>query len=140
MTQVYEQNEIQLVYPENWKLTENHSAETLQINIESPNGCSWDLFVVPVEATREEWMGHLLETMAEQYDSFEQEVLTFELGDHELQGYECFFYYLDLLISVHVFSLPSKDGKNRFVMFQAESREFDSNLEVMRAMTMSLLR
>ncbi len=132
----YHKNGIQFMYPENWNLIENHSDGTLQVSLQSPGSCVWDLFVFEdrdaIDSTEQ-----FVATLQEQYDEFESDPIQKKIGERELQGFEANFYCLDLLVTAQVIELPPVENERRIVMFQGESREFEENQMVFDAITLS---
>ena len=135
----FQEGEFDVAYPENWKLVESSSDAAQQFSIESPNSCVWDLYRFEDADTSEQWLQSFIDTFAEQYDIFEQEPIQFELGDQSIDAVEANFYCLNLLISAYIFEMPSEDSSRRVIMYQGESREFEDNLTVFHAITMSYL-
>ena len=134
----YQNNDVQFMYPENWKLIENHSDGTIQVSLQSPNSCVWDLFVFE-DRNAVDSVESFVDLLRDQYEEFESDPMERQFGDHKLQGYEANFYCLDLLISAQIVELPSSTGDRRIVMFQGESREFDENEKVFEAITISAI-
>ena len=139
MTSTYQKRDIGFIFPENWKLNENETEGSTQISLESPQACQWDLYIFDSSMSEADWVKQLMVALSEQFDSFESQPLELAIGKYQLHGFEAFFYCLDLLVSAHLLELPKKNEEHRVLMYQGESREFDRNLEVFHAITISLL-
>ena len=140
MTTTYENHGLKFMYPENWTISDPSGDELPhQISVETPDGGLWAVSLFPVESETDELLKDAVAALEETYDEVEVSAAEDDFTPFQSQGVDAFFYCLDFVVSarVRVFSLPDQ---KLVVLYQAESREFDKQLDVFRAMTLSMLQ
>lgn len=141
MTAVFDRHGLKFQYPENWTLTEEiaDGEEVVEIQLQSPGGAIWSLTVLNGDASGESLIDEVLESLKTQYEGTESEPASEQVGDFRMEGFDSYFYCLDLLVSNRI-RFVEHDGLRLLFMTQAESREFDRQELVFSAITTSLLR
>ncbi len=139
MTAVFENGRIRFLYPENWKMAEEGSADTPTVTIQSPNSGFWTLLMYTEEYDPDELTHEVVAAMDEEYEALESNPFTLTLGDIELPGYEMYFSCLDLVVSAKTVALRHHD-LTLVILWQAESRDFDELELVFQAITQSMLQ
>jgi len=139
MTATYRNFGVEFLYPENWSVTEEQtSGWPRSVALQSPDGSFFVLQAHPSTPPLE-LANEVLKTMKEEYAALEAEPAIEQVEDIDLIGYDLNFYYLDLLISARVRSVPI--GECTYVwFFQGESRDFDQMTPVFLAIETGLLR
>ena len=140
MAATYDQNGLEFLYPENWSLTESdETSDFFEISLESPTGAIWSVSVFPPDSDVGQLLDSCAEALREQYDDFEQFAYSGSLGEFAATGFDGHFYCLDFLVTAGARAFSMED-RTLIVFWQAESREYDSNREVLDAITLSLLQ
>ena len=139
MTKTYTDDEVQFVYPENWLLTDHSDGGIKQISVQSQNTSTWDFFSFPDMNTADQALREFMTSMSEQYDEFEAEPVETEIGNLTLSGIEAHFYCMDMLAVARAYAFE-REGVVWMVAFQAESNEFQTNQQVLEAMTLGVLQ
>ncbi len=126
-------------YPENWTLAEEtHEAGRDSVTVYSPSGAFWSVTRYPRSADPAVLALAAVEAMREEYDSLEAHEAREVIADHELVGYDLFFYCLDMTNTAQV--RVTSICESTYVLFhQAEDRDFERIGPVFRAMSTSLL-
>ena len=140
MTAVFENEELQFMYPENWRLTQ--SSETndfVEISLESPEGGIWSVSVFSDGSTTNDLLESCAVALSEQYEDFEKFEFSDNMGGFETVGFDSHFYCLDFLVTAQVRAFENH-GQTLNVFCQAESRDFDKNKDVFNAITHSLMQ
>ncbi|MEM9413757.1 MAG: hypothetical protein AAGA30_21795 [Planctomycetota bacterium] len=140
MTAVFEKHNLNFMYPDNWKLSENpETDEFIEVSLESPGGSIWSvsIFADP-EGEPHDLVESCATALSEQYEDFERFEFEGEIAGIPAVGFDSHFYCLDFLVTAQSRALRHED--RLFNIFcQAESREFDKNSDVFQAITLSLL-
>ena len=139
MTNNYADDEVEFVYPENWVLTDYSAGDIKQLSVQSQQTSTWDFFSFRDLAGTEDAIRQFTESMHEQYEDFETEPITSEVGGIKLVGIEANFYCMDMLATARAYAFQ-RENAVWMIAFQAESREFETNCPVMEAMTVGALR
>lgn len=141
MTAVFDRHGLKFQYPENWELTEEvaDDDEAIEIQLLAPGGAFWSLTVLSSDASPGSLIQEMLESLESQYEGVETEAASERVGEILLEGFDSYFYCLDLLVSNRIRTLEH-DGLPLVIMTQAENREFDRQELVFSAITTSLLR
>jgi hypothetical protein len=132
MPERYQWNGLSVQYPENWSIQEDEDS----LNIESPSG-SFVVFSRP--SNIEEAFAKARETMEQEYDEVESEVLSRIVGEALLEGITQRFVYLDLIITSHLFKLEMEDPgfAPLLIQIQGEDRDIDRLEQVFDAILAS---
>ncbi|MEM7454493.1 MAG: hypothetical protein AAF456_09085 [Planctomycetota bacterium] len=140
MTTTYENYGLKFMYPENWSLSEP-SADELprQVTLETPDGGIWSLSIFPATSDSDDLLKDAVAALEETYDEVEVSAADSDFEPFKSRGVDAFFYCLDFVVSarIRVFSL---EEQKLVVLYQAESREFDKQIDVFRAMTLNMLQ
>lgn len=139
MTKTFADEQIELLFPENWELSDHSTANIKQISIQSEKTAVWDFYAFEDRFGAEDVLREFVASLVEQYEEFESQPIEIEFGGSDLPGLEAHFYCGDLLAMSHIFALQSGNAV-WIVNYQAENREFDSSLPVFQAITTGLLR
>ncbi len=138
MTALYQQHDLEFQFPENWELREGDADRMpVEITIESPQGSLWILSVFPRDSDESGLAKNVLDTLKEQYDSFEASSVEEPIGQLTVKGFNCNFFYLDLLIEAHIRHFSTHD-RTFVLLYQAEDRVFQSEKLVLSAISTSL--
>jgi hypothetical protein len=128
-------NGLELQYPENWVLNEEHDA----LNVESPSGT---FLVISRPKNIELAFEKAQKTMEQEYDEVETENVSRVVGEWLLEGITQRFIFLDLVVTSHLFRLQTDDElfPPLLVQIQGEDRDLDRLLEIFDAILASLVR
>lgn len=141
MIATFDQGGLRFHYPENWQITDESLLEWPRtVSVQSPGSGFWTVYQYEIGADSGQLLKETLDEMRAEYDSLESSVIQESFEDHELTGYELYFYCLDFLVRARVLVGRGTDGKTVLVFWQAEDRDFDRSEPVFRAITTSLLR
>jgi hypothetical protein len=136
----YEKMGIAFQYPENWTLDEQDAvAGTPSVTVLSPGGGFWTVAVHPRSADPVRMAEAAVSAMREEYEGLEVQPAQETLADHELQGFDLNFFYLDLTNTARIRTIRLRDATYS-VFYQAEDGEFERVERVFSAMTASLLQ
>ncbi|MDB4533451.1 hypothetical protein N9242_01165 [Vicingaceae bacterium] len=140
MTATYGKHGIQFLYPANWTLQENVTGQMpFGITLESPSGGLWILSVFAAGTDKDMLIRDTATTLETQYDCLELTRFEDAIEDYSVEGFDAFFYCLDLLVSAQIRVIATNEF-TFVVLAQAENREYDKLVEVFNAVTVSLLK
>jgi hypothetical protein len=129
---------IEMLYPDNWAIAQRGPDDSPGVTFELPGGGFFSLD--PIEDD-EDTIESLYQTtragIAEDYGSCENEPLETEGMQGVKRMGEFRFYYLDLIIQSRllIVDAPEQSDAECFaIQYQAESRDFDKNELVFKAM------
>jgi hypothetical protein len=134
----YDRFGIEFLYPENWEIQEEGWDDWPKtVTLQSPDGAFLSIYVYEGGANLRDLVREAVEAMRSEYEDLEAEEIL-QPGDGSDYGYNLDFYCLDLVVSAQIRGalLP---GKTVVWQSQAETREFDKNELVFRAITTSML-
>ena len=135
----YENFGIHVLYPENWIVTDEQlEAWPRSVSIQSPSGAYWELQVYPSRLKPARLIQQALTAMQQIYDDLETEAVTEDMWKVTARGYDLHFFCLDFLVTSQIRSFHV-GAHTCLLTCQAESREFDRQQPVFKAMTKSLL-
>jgi hypothetical protein len=142
----YIQNDIFILYPENWVLEESE-IETASGSIQLTNndGAFWLLKKYPVGANLDQIAQEVAEVMQEEYEDIEIDRFERILFDKTIIGFEMTFFYLDLMNLATVLCFE-QNGLTYAVFWQTGNQLIIRNSEtvpvekVLEAITYSLLQ
>lgn len=136
----YEKMGIAFQYPENWTLDEEDAvAGTPSVTVYSPGGGFWTVALHPRSADPARLAQAAVTAMKEEYEGLETQAAQETMKDHELQGFDLNFFYLDLINTARIRTVRLPHATYS-VFCQAEDREFERVERVFAAMTASLLQ
>jgi hypothetical protein len=139
MTASYDKAGLRFLYPENWKITEEHLTEPpLSVTIESPGGGFWVVMVYDEDIEPAMLVDQAVESMRDEYEEVEISPFERPFGEVAATGRDLWFYCLDFVVHSRVFVVRGL-GKTMLTMWQAEDRDFESLEPVFNAMLTSLL-
>jgi hypothetical protein len=110
-----------------------------QVEIEAPSGGIWSVNVFPVDVDTDELLADAIRGLQDTYEDIEIDEATPDFPGFESQGIDAFFYCLDFIVMARIRVIETARYK-LVLLFQAESRDFDSYHDVFRAITTSLLQ
>ena len=145
MPATYQKHGLQFLYPDNWELKEDEeltpseNSPVHQITLETPTGGQWILHVFPPGGDTETLLDDSIAELKRQYEDIEFSIVAPRFGDFETRGIEANFFCLDFVVSAQIVVISTVDS-DFLVWYQAENRDFDQQLEVYDAVTMSLLQ
>lgn len=139
MTAVFENAKVRFMYPENWTIAEDGSADPPTVTVQSPKSGFWTLVMYPEEYDPDELTPQVVEAMEEEYEAIETSPAKLELPGVDAAGYEIYFSCLDLVVSAKTFAVRHND-LTLLILWQGESRDFDELELVFLAMTQDLLQ
>lgn len=137
MPEKYHWFELELLYPENWRVEEDTDATSLLV--QSPSGSF--LSITRPGDLQAAYDGARL-TMEQEYGEMETENVSRLLDEAILEGVTQRFIYLDFVITSHLYKLETEDGDfpPLLVQYQGEDRDMDQEQAVFEAILTSLLR
>ena len=139
MPSTYQQNGIELLYPDNWKVVdEDPQSDPPSVTLQSPGTGYWNLTVYPDSQNPDSLTSETVTAMQEEYDSIEVEPIECSFGKQLASGFQMQFYYLDFLVRAHAISLRTESQTVLFV-YQAEDREFKELEQIFAALIISVL-
>lgn len=140
MTAIYENKGFKFQYPENWKLTDIEDSQLpYQFGLEAPSGAQWSVNIFPLDQEDDQLTDDAITALKSQYEDIEFSMSQLEFGDQTVRTIDSHFIVLDFVVRAQVFVVTVQKNKLLF-WYQAETRDFDTLLDVFRAITMSLLR
>lgn len=140
MTATYEKHGLKFLYPENWKLTDGHATELpFHVEIETPSGGLWSVNVYSHESDADKLLADAVAGIQSTYDDVEVSDADSDFEAYESKGVDAYFYCLDFIVTARVRVIEVESYK-LVMLYQAESRDFDQQLDVFRAITMSMLQ
>lgn len=135
----YQQNGIQFLYPDNWKIMDEQAVSNPpSVTLQSPGTGYWSLTIYPDSFNPEQLVQETVDAIREEYDSVEVEPITCSYGDQLASGYHMAFYCLDLIVNAQAVSLRVGSQTVLFV-YQAEDSEFRQLDPVFEALAVSVL-
>ena len=139
MPSTYQQNGIELLYPDNWKVVDEQPlSDPPAVTLQSPGTGYWNLTIYPDSQNPDNLTTETVDAMREEYDSIEVEPIECSFGKQLASGFQMEFYYLDFLVKAHAISLRIGSQTLLFV-YQAEDREFKELKPIFAALVISLL-
>jgi hypothetical protein len=139
MTAFYDHFGVKFLYPENWVVSQEESAQwPREVSLQCPGGGFWSLHVYSTPDDPRELVAEVVRTMGQEYDNLESRPASEDLAGIKAVGCDMDFYCLDLVVTAQVRSFQLGD-RTFLVLCQAESREFDELERVFQAITLSLI-
>jgi hypothetical protein len=134
----YDNYGIKFLYPENWSIDEEESDEEWPktVTLQSPGGAFISIYIYEGGANLRDLVREAVEAVRSEYQDLEaDEILQPDDADY---GYNFDFLYLDLIVTGQIRGalLP---GRAVIWQIQAESRDFDEQELVFKAITTQLL-
>ncbi|MCR9293916.1 MAG: hypothetical protein NXI32_14415 [bacterium] len=134
MPKQFENFGLAFLFPDNWSSTEDEASQAVML--ESPEGAFLSVTRV-AEQSVEESLSQAQAAMEGEYDEIEQEPLSKEIGDRQLQGVTQRFVYLDLIITSHLLAFSAPSGVY-LIQMQAEDRDMTRLSQVFDAILTSM--
>jgi hypothetical protein len=132
--------DLECIYPENWRFSEDNGEEgPVGFTIESPDAAFFSLIRYPWNCPPREVIEKAIPAMREDYDQFEANPMELSLGISDSRGAEVNFYCLDLLVTSHLMAFTIRPY-TYLVQMQAEDRTFQKIEPVFQAILVSILR
>lgn len=140
MPATYSKHGLQFLYPENWQIKDQRDDELpFQVSLETPTGGMWSLNMFSATEDAEAVLDGAIAAMKTQYEDVEFSLAERDFEEFESRGVDANFFCLDFLVTAKIRAIQT-DAFLLLVWFQAESRDFDSQHDVFRAVTQSLLQ
>ena len=141
MTATYQNHGVQFIYPENWKLIDQEDPDQrpCQIALESPSGGQWSVILFPTDRNPDEVLAEAVQALGDQYEDLETSAAPPDFEPYPSTAVDGYFYCLDFMVMARLRVIETAKY-TLLVWFQAESRDFDTNHQVFRAITTSLLK
>ena len=100
MPSTYQQNGIELLYPDNWKVVdEDPQSDPPSVTFQSPGTGYWNITVYPDSQNPDSLTTETITAMQEEYDSIEVEPIECSFGKQLASGFQMQFYYCLLYTS-----------------------------------------
>lgn len=130
---------LSLMYPDNWRLTEDCVDEVVTgMTLESPEGAFFAVNCYTNLDDVEEVILSAKAAMESEYDEVESETEEMLIAGVFLQGTVQRFYYLDLIITSKLFAIVNH-GNTYLIQIQGEDRDIDRLDNVFQAILTSML-
>lgn len=140
MPGTYENFGVKFLFPDNWEMGDEEVGQPpYEVSFQIPGGGFWMLRVYEGRIGCDELLREARETMESEYEGIESSPFINQVDDTEIYGCEMNFYYLDLVVTAKSQCFTTAD-RTFLIHVQAESRDFEANEPVFRAMMTSLLR
>jgi hypothetical protein len=140
MPAVYQQFGVRFLYPENWEVLDEETADWPRtVTLQSRETGFWTLQVYPPDQDARKAVQAVVESIREVYPDLEVLPAKETIADSEAKGVDIAFFYLDLLVEAKIRCVKSPSGVILW-HYQAESRELDTVEPVFRAIATSLLQ
>ena len=140
MPVTYRGLELECLYPDSWKLTEDHYDQDIAgFTIESPDAAFFSLVRYPWTCAPREVLEKAIPAMESEYEQFETHPMDAKLGIADARSMEIHFYCLDLLVTSQLIAFTIRPY-TYLVQLQAEDRAFDQLQLVFRAMLTTIFR
>lgn len=129
----------QFMYPENWELVEDSENEAeLDVSSISPSGAFWAAQIFSRERDSSSLMSEAMESLKGEYPDLEATPQEMRIANHIGFGFDVHFFCLDFLVTGRLAAFDT-DRHSVLIIYQAESREFESMEPVFAAITTSLM-
>jgi len=139
MPSTYQQNGIELLYPDNWKVVDEQPlSDPPTVTLQSPGTGYWNLTIYPDSQEPENLTAETVNAMREEYDPIEVEPVECSFGNQLAGGYQMEFYCLDFIVKARTIALRTTSQTLLFV-YQAEDREFKELEPIFAALVVSVL-
>jgi hypothetical protein len=139
MPSTYQQNGIELLYPDNWKVVdEQPRSDPPAVTLQSPGTGYWNLTIYPDSQEPEDLTAETVNAMRAEYDPIEVEPVECSFGKQLAGGYQMEFYCLDFIVKARTIALRTTSQTLLFV-HQAEDREFKELEPIFAALVVSVL-
>jgi hypothetical protein len=139
MAATYDRLGVRFLYPENWVVSEEQAEEfPLSVTLQSPTGAFWTLHIYQRPINMPALVEESLEAMQALYEGLEFEPASEQFAGHDAAGYDMNFFCLDFVVTAKSRGVIT-DERGYLILYQAESRDFDSLEPVFQALIVSLL-
>ena len=139
MPSTYQQNGIELLYPDNWKVVDEQPlSDPPTVTLQSPGTGYWNLTIYPDSQEPENLTAETVDAMREEYDPIEVEPVECSFGNQLAGGYQMEFFCLDFIVKARTIALRTTSQTLLFV-YQAEDREFNELEPIFAALVVSVL-
>jgi hypothetical protein len=130
---------ISFQYPDNWTLDDSDALlGRRSVTVFSPGGAFWSIALQPDTAEPKTAAATVVDTLKQEYQGLEAELVEESVAGHDLVGYDLAFYCLDLTNTAHIRAL--RIAHTTYTIYcQAEDREYQQVKRVFEAMTLTLL-
>lgn len=131
---------VQLMYPENWQLTDlDAEGMPYSFTLQSQETAYWTLYIYPPGHEVKPKVKEIVEGLEAEYREVEVIPTEETLGDTKTKGVDLAFFYLDLLVEAKIRTLRTPSA-TLIWHYQAESREFEEREPVFQAIAVSMLQ
>ncbi len=132
---------IQFLYPENWALEEQETADGenfVTVTSPSPRDGFWTIMLAPRNVEPRQLSLTAMQTIKQEYEDFEAEPVSDSIAGTDLTGFDLNFYCLDLTNTAVVRGFRLRSA-SCVIVWQAEDRDYAALEPVFKAITTSLL-
>jgi hypothetical protein len=132
--------ELECVYPENWRLTEDqYEDDVAGFTLESPEAAFFSVVRYPWTCAPRQVLEKAVPAMESEYEQFESSEFDPDLGIDDCRAIEANFYCLDFVVTSQLIAFTIRPY-TYLVQMQAEDRAFEELYLVFQAMLTSMLR
>src|SRR5688572_7198726 len=140
MPAVYQKLGVNLLYPENWSITDEDDEDWPRtVTLQSQETGFWSLHVYPPGHNVQDVINELIAAIGTEFSDIEVLPAEETLGDADTTGVDLAFFYLDLLVEAKIRCLQTPSATLVW-LYQAESREFEQMEPVFQAIAVSMLQ
>ncbi|MFO0883235.1 MAG: hypothetical protein U0894_03450 [Pirellulales bacterium] len=140
MPAVYQKLGVHFLYPENWQVLEEESENwPNSLTLQSEQTSFWTLNIYPAATELKPVVKEIVDSIKEVYPDLEVIPTQEVIGDALTKGVDICFFYLDLLVEARIRTLRTP-SQTLVWHYQAESREFEKNSLVFKAIAQSMLQ
>jgi hypothetical protein len=140
MPAVYQKLGVNLLYPENWSITDEDDEDWPRtVTLQSQETGFWSLHVYPPRHNVQDVINELIAAIGTEFSDIEVLPAEETFGDTDTTGVDLAFFYLDLLVEAKIRCLHTPSATLVW-LYQAESREFEQMEPVFQAIAVSMLR
>lgn len=137
MSQLYKNATLEFLYPDGWRLDESQSEEGTTASLQSP----YSMFVLVScydgKNKASELADQALQTMAEEYEELDSEVIRESIGSKPAVGHDVNFFSLDLTNTCWIRAFPAGD-ETVLIFAQTSDLDLERGALAFRAICASL--
>lgn len=138
MIKQYESNLLSFAYPGNWNLEDSGDQIPKEVSLESPEGAVWMVTAFSSKAQASDLWEEAKKSFESSYEDFECSAIEPSFNPKPEIAFEADFFCLDFLVHSRIYVFDHGPLKI-MVIYQAESRQYESIADVFDAMTISLI-
>jgi hypothetical protein len=108
-----------------------------RVTVQSPESAFWELQAYPADTNPQRLADQALDAFRDEYEDVDYEIVSADLNDTQVVGYDLEFFCLDFLVTCQVRSF-ALGGQTLLLLCQAEGREFRQCQDEFESMSRSL--